>query len=254
MFQDGIFQGVAPDGTLSGGGNAYVSYTTSSGHTVRGRQWDIDNVKNSGYTQNMEVTDLTGEVSKLTTMAAQVIGGGGNVANLISSDPEFASYINSLLPEGTDFASLGSTEQTNALVLYAASRFGNTSNADLLSTAQSMAGASNLHALLSSGETPGEVIGNLSLFYGLGTAYAYKNGQTINNPVSFMNGLLNNEDFKEYLASEAGSKDVAGFTSAMNLINQNATGGGLDVSSVLSGGFNDPEITEMLNLLLNGEG
>ena len=80
-------------------------------------------------------------------------------------------------------------------------------------------------------------IGKMSLAYGMLTAYAYKNPSVLNTTnisdgatvqqtiLTRANNILESQDFKDYLASDAGRQDMAGYLASMNIISSNVEAG-----------------------------
>lgn len=96
----------------------------------------------------------------------------------------------------------------------------------------------------------GTAMSQAALAYGMYTAYAYstENPDKIaatNDPINIVNSMGGDTDFKDYINSEQGQKDLQGYLGALNMIN-NSTGDSLAVSHLLINGFNDDQLKALL--------
>ena len=67
-----------------------------------------------------------------------------------------------------------------------------------------------------------------------------------------MLGDMNSPGFIEYMNSDQGKADLAGYQSSMNMVNQSAQNGDA-LNSVLVNGFDDPELIGIMNSVINGK-
>lgn len=95
----------------------------------------------------------------------------------------------------------------------------------------------------------GTAMSQAALAYGMYTAYAYSTNPdkiaATNDPINIVNSMGGDTDFKDYINSEQGQKDLQGYLGALNMIN-NSTGDSLAVSHLLINGFNDDQLKALL--------
>jgi len=140
----------------------------------------------------------------------------------------------------------------NTAVLYAAQKVPQQSQTDILNMLTSANPKATIQASMQ--DDIGEGLSQAALVYGLYTAYAYSNGSedlinNTDNPIEILKSLdwtkEENAGFKTYLQGEQAKADLAGYMSAMNMINS-STGDPDAVAKVLTNGFGDPDLVKLL--------
>ena len=141
----------------------------------------------------------------------------------------------------------------NATILYAAKDTKNINQEEMTKLLTSEKGFDQIKKNLDNSETMGTALSQASLVYGMYTAYIYsgaggsndKEGDT-SNPMKALTALNTDENFKNYIKSEQGAKDMKAYLSAMNMINSSVDDEQA-VTKLLKTGFADPDLKALLN-------
>lgn len=141
----------------------------------------------------------------------------------------------------------------NATILYAAKDTKNINQEEMTKLLTSEKGFDQIKKNLDNSETMGTALSQASLVYGMYTAYIYsgaggsndKEGDT-SNPMKALTALNTDENFKNYIKSEQGAKDMKAYLSAMNMINSSVDDEQA-VTKLLQNGFADPDLKALLN-------
>lgn len=140
----------------------------------------------------------------------------------------------------------------NATILYAAKDSKNIDQNEIKKLLTSDDGMAQIKANLDKSETMGKALSQASLVYGMYTAYVYSgNGTTeykaaqTKDPLKAM-AAMNDPDFKKYINSDQGTKDLNAYLSAMNMINSSVDDEQA-VTKLLQNGFADPALKALLN-------
>ena len=267
-FSEGRFR-IAGTGDGSSGGTKTVTFQDSHGvsHTVTVSQADIDVVlsSNFGDASVMSMNELMGEVDKLTDVVSSIDpentgnGPGKQFVNAVFESAGFQEFLfdafgvdpedeDSLIAfgEALDAAmAAGATPSSlnaNGLVLYTAIHSTEMDSDALL---EALKGGSGLNDFIDYDNMP-DALANMSMVYGLCTAYAYKNNLDTSTYSKIMN-YAGTEGFLAYL-DEDGASDMSAYLSCMNMINENLSN--IDVIDVMANGFSDPSLVNMINEVL----
>lgn len=140
----------------------------------------------------------------------------------------------------------------NATILYAAKDSKNIDQNEIKELLNSDDGMAQIKANLDKSETMGKALSQASLVYGMYTAYVYSgNGTTeykaaqTKDPLKAM-AAMNDPDFKKYINSDQGTKDLNAYLSAMNMINSSVDDPQA-VTKLLQSGFADQNLKDLLN-------
>lgn len=141
---------------------------------------------------------------------------------------------------------------SNATILYAAKDSKNIDQNEIKKILTSDDGMAQIAGNLNDSKTMGKALSQASLVYGMYTAYIYSGDKTEQekkdltaNPISAL-GAMSDPDFKKYINSEQGTKDLNAYLSAMNMINSSVDDSQA-VTKLLQNGFNDPDLKALLN-------
>lgn len=140
----------------------------------------------------------------------------------------------------------------NATVLYAAKDTKNINQDEMKKILTSNNGFDQIKANLDKPETMGTALSQASLVYGMYTAYIYSGDKTEQekknltaNPITAL-GAMSDPDFKAYINSEQGAKDMNAYLSSMNMINSSVDDPQA-VTKLLQNGFADQDLKALLN-------
>lgn len=141
----------------------------------------------------------------------------------------------------------------NATILYAAKDSKNIDQNEIKKLLISDNGMDQIQANLKDSKTMGKALSQASLVYGMYTAYIYNGNGTdeqkakqTGNPMNALSAMNNDQDFKKYIKSEQGTKDLNAYLSAMNMINSSVDDEQA-VTKLLQKGFADPDLKALLN-------
>ena len=141
---------------------------------------------------------------------------------------------------------------SNATILYAAKDSKNIDQNEIKKILTSDDGMQQIAGNLNDSKTMGKALSQASLVYGMYTAYIYSGDKTEQekkdltaNPISALEAM-SDPDFKKYINSEQGTKDLKAYLSAMNMINSSVDDSQA-VTKLLQNGFNDPDLKVLLN-------
>lgn len=244
-----------------GGGSVYINpddadkladstfiTATEAGLGVNGLLDKVNDVTAFAAALNSDMLDSVFESDKFNKYMMTALGA--------TNESEVESKLESLIvkmaqqnPEKyPDYEAAQDQLLANVAVLYAASNAAGMSQADI----------SNL---LTSGRAQSTIVGNVStdtgmamsqaaLAYGMYTAYAYnKNDGTLiqatDDPVYIVSNLDSDLDFKNYINSPQGAKDLQGYLSALNMITSSA-GDSDAISHLLVNGFADDSLKALV--------
>ena len=259
---DGSFYGLsggetsedAGDGwtkTTYNGPNGQVSSYSKGTQTIDVVEKDKTAVDNSTFGDKEVITmeNMMNEIGGVTTLASGMLGASGGLAqalNTFAADPGFKGFVSSL---GVDADTIDDTEMMNAMVMYAAT---NTDlvDTDAMLTALKAAGSNPANVLAAAGASGNDMAAGLSsaaMIYGLATSYAYKNNLVKDNAINTMVAVIKDDGWNAYLESDQATKDIEGYSGAMNMISDNI--GNLNSKDLLSQGFASEDIIGMLNMV-----
>lgn len=264
-FSEGRFR-IAGTGDGSSGGTKTVTFLDSHGvaHTVTVSQADIDVVlaSNFGDENVMSMNELMGEVDELTAVVALLeptgTGSGADFLEAVYASDDYLSFFYDAFgvdPEDEESMAAfdaaidaleasgvpAETVNTNALVLYTAIHSTEMDTDRLLAELKE---GKQLKEYIDY-ENMADSMANMALIYGLCTAYAYKNNITADyNTIMQCPGT---PGFIAYLESD-GEKDVNGYLSCMDMINENLAN--IDIADILVNGFTDTSLVNMVNEVL----
>jgi len=158
-----------------------------------------------------------------------------------------------------DDGSWNSNVLANSLVLTAAQK---TQGMDtsFLGTAGS---AATLRAQLDNPATATDAMAKLALTYGMYTSYVQTNPSMEDKSEELLEqgnftGMTNilaeieSEEFRTYLASEQGQKDLNAYKASMQIVNDSASQSSEATQDILTNGFTDPNLVAALNGLMGG--
>ena len=142
---------------------------------------------------------------------------------------------------------------SNATILYAAKDTKNINQEEMKNLLTSNDGFNQIKENLKNPKTMGKALSQASLVYGMYTAYIYSGAGGSNdkesdtsNPMNALTALNTDENFKNYIKSEQGAKDMNAYLSAMNMINSSVDDPQA-VTKLLKSGFADPDLKALLN-------
>lgn len=145
------------------------------------------------------------------------------------------------------------TLMANATILYAAKDSKNIDQNKIKEILTSDNGMEQIKNNLNKPETMGTALSQASLVYGMYTAYIYSGNGTKDYkeaqtaiPTNALNAMKNDPDFKKYINSDQGTKDLKAYLSAMNMINSSVDDEQA-VTKLLKTGFADPDLKDLLN-------
>lgn len=177
-------------------------------------------------------------------------GGGWNMKNqaLMKALGDKASALGMDVNTQESFNKL----MSNATILYAAKDSKNIDQNEIKKILTSDDGMAQIKANLDKSETMGTALSQASLVYGMYTAYIYSGDKTEQekkdltaNPISAL-GAMSDPDFKKYINSEQGTKDLNAYLSSMNMINSSVDDPQA-VTNLLKNGFADQDLKALLN-------
>ena len=183
--------------------------------------------------------------------AAAKDGGGWNMKNpaLVAALSAKAEELGMDVNDENVLPSL----MSNATILYAAKDSKNIDQNKIKEILTSDNGMEQIKNNLNKPETMGTALSQASLVYGMYTAYVYngsgspaeKATQT-KDPMNALNAMKNDPEFKAYINSPQGTKDLKAYLSAMNMINSSVDDEQA-VTKLLKTGFDDPDLKDLLN-------
>lgn len=173
---------------------------------------------------------------------------GVSNADALSGTALEAALNDKMIALGLDNPEDAQKVMVNGAVLYAAQNATIQTEDEVITL---LAGSDTKGAILANlnGGDSGKALSQAALAYGMYTAYAYSKGDqdlidSTSNPIDILNGL-EDPGFKEYMDTEQAEKDLQGYMSALNMIND-STDNADAVSSVLVNGFNDPNLIALV--------
>ena len=178
--------------------------------------------------------------------AAANAGGGWNMDNM--------TLMGVLGDRATELGmNVDETLMANATILYAAKDSKNIDQNKIKEILTSDNGMEQIKNNLNKPETMGTALSQASLVYGMYTAYIYSGNGTKDYkeaqtaiPTNALNAMKNDPDFKKYINSDQGTKDLKAYLSAMNMINSSVDDEQA-VTKLLKTGFADPDLKDLLN-------
>lgn len=142
---------------------------------------------------------------------------------------------------------------SNATILYAAKDTKNINQEEMKKLLTSKNGFEQIRSNLDNSETMGTALSQASLVYGMYTAYIYSGNGTdeqkanqTGNPMNALTALNTDENFKDYINSPQGAKDMKAYLSSMNMINSSVDDPQA-VTKLLKSGFADQDLKDLLN-------
>lgn len=142
---------------------------------------------------------------------------------------------------------------SNATILYAAKDTKNINQEEMKKLLTSKNGFEQIRSNLDNSETMGTALSQASLVYGMYTAYIYSGNGTdeqkanqTGNPMNALTALNTDENFKNYINSPQGAKDMKAYLSSMNMINSSVDDPQA-VTKLLKSGFADQDLKDLLN-------
>ncbi len=142
---------------------------------------------------------------------------------------------------------------SNATILYAAKDTKNINQEEMKNLLTSNDGFDQIKKNLDNPKTMGKALSQASLVYGMYTAYIYSGAGGSNdkeadtsNPMNALTALNTDENFKNYIKSDQGAKDMNAYLSSMNMINSSVDDPQA-VTKLLQSGFADQDLKDLLN-------
>lgn len=142
---------------------------------------------------------------------------------------------------------------SNATILYAAKDTKNINQEEMKNLLTSNDGFDQIKKNLDNPKTMGKALSQASLVYGMYTAYIYSGNGTdeqkanqTGNPMNALTALNTDENFKDYINSPQGAKDMKAYLSSMNMINSSVDDPQA-VTKLLKSGFADQDLKDLLN-------
>jgi len=176
-------------------------------------------------------------------------------------DAEMGKLVNQMVGENATAAQKGAAQNEiiyNAAAMYAAYEVQSLSEKDIqeLFNGEKTAKEQISANLNGANKDYGKALAQAAVAYGMYTSYAYDSGDSTkitatDAPLDVLSSSdLNSTAFKAYLAGTTGSADLAGYLSALNMINS-STGDKNAVSTVLMNGYSDPNLVTIVNNAVN---
>lgn len=141
---------------------------------------------------------------------------------------------------------------SNATILYAAKDTKNINQEEMKNLLTSNDGFDQIKKNLDNSKTMGKALSQASLVYGMYTAYVYSGNGTdeqkakqTRNPMNAL-AAMDDPEFKKYINSDQGAKDMNAYLSAMNMINSSVDDPQA-VTKLLKSGFADQDLKDLLN-------
>lgn len=140
----------------------------------------------------------------------------------------------------------------NAAVLYASQNAMNFTD-DQIDNLFSTTGVDIIKENLTTTGKTTDGMAQAALIYGMYTAYANSEefgnaslqGQT-ENPIAVLNALENDDNFKKYVSSEQGQKDLDAYLGALGIISDSAASNPSAVEHLMVNGFNNAELKDLV--------
>jgi len=231
-------------------GDVTVSYKGSA-FTVNAE--DIQKLSGSSYAK-IGAEDLLGKVDFAAGLCAGLVGNDTSALySLVNSAGyrkdtasamgfenvgEYMTYLSTLEPAAkNEFLA-------NSLVLSAAQNSSATINESILTNLAAGKINTNINSV--------DAIAETAAVYALYTAYAQDKGLSTDGITgnSTLNKELASEDFMKYAASDAAKADLEAYLSAMNVVNDATSGNATGTKDVLTNGFSDAELAELLGSMM----
>lgn len=223
--------------------------------TVRVKLRDLMAVSQSAFGDEEVVTvdqlmrNVQGVLSK-SQFASAVIGSSGYQAFLTELAGDDAEMLEKLESEDAN--------ESNLLVFYAAQNTREAPGEEMLGSLAELYMSYDDGADPSQNDLTAEDVSDIALLYGLATAYAYRNHQEGDDPVSVRSVFTDPDSlsgFLTYLDSDEGHADMAGYVSCMNILNENMqadTFNQEDYYYITEAGYTAGDIVGALNTVLHG--
>lgn len=253
--------------------NAETVTTEYNGVTLTFSQDDIDALNASTFMTSSSlggVSGLLNKVSDVTAFAAGLMDSslGSTAADLLTQvfdSDEFIDYISGVLPEaeqealidqlmdsGFSYDAAVAQVETNMAVLYASQAATKMDTDDVLTLLKSGSTKSQILTTMNS-STDGSTttaFAQAALAYGMYTAYANStecSDSTAKDKsvLEVLSALDTDSGFASYLTTSQAETDLAGYMSALNMINSGSTNTDA-VSGLLLNGFSDSDLIEAL--------
>ncbi len=193
--------------------------------------------------------NVQGVLSK-SQFASAVIGSSGYQAFLTELAGDDAEMLEKLESEDAN--------ESNLLVFYAAQNTREAPGEEMLGSLAELYMSYDDGADPSQNDLTAEDVSDIALLYGLATAYAYRNHQEGDDPVSVRSVFTDPDSlsgFLTYLDSDEGHADMAGYVSCMNILNENMqadTFNQEDYYYITEAGYTAGDIVGALNTVLHG--
>lgn len=253
-----------------GGGKVYINpddaakladttFITATGLGVNGLLDKVNNVTTfaAALDSNMLKTVFRSDKFKNYMMTALGITPTGDPAqdahsledSLTIMAAEMMEQYPSLYPDTDDgYDAAVSQIRANLAVMYSASNAAGMSQEDISNLLASGAATSTIIGNVST--DTGTAMSQAALAYGMYTAYAYNTGNkdlinATNSPASVVLHMDADENFRNYINSEQGQKDLQGYLSALNMINS-SSGDSEAVTHLLVNGFADDALKTLI--------
>lgn len=275
QFKGGVFVGTDAKAYKYGDSTVYLTdadikalqesaYITADGLGIENLLTKVDSVVNfgTGMILNEEGTGLSAFGQLLNTDEYRTF-----LANSLGFESTNSAFDDKMAELSGGDPTVAQKILVNNAVLYAAKN--STTSKDDLFTILTSTNPKKAITDGMDGDT-GKGLAQASAAYGLYTAYVYalpddyteedSDGNTVtkqqliantSNPVDILNGL-DNENFQKYLKNADGSwteqaqRDFDGYMAAMNMINSSSANNTAAVEKLLTNGFTDPDLVELL--------
>ena len=231
----------------------------------------VNALKESTFNKDMTMDELTTQLDEVIGIAQELDGNGGlafkkllNSAGFradakdaldVETDEEYYAEVEKLVAEimknnpGMTQEQALSLVNTRAAVIYTAKQSSSLS----VDEATSLFTNANLASIVNKMESEnGEGLVQAAIVCGMYTAYVNNSGnniqdQTVNTQTVL--DALENDDFRAYINSDQGKKDLEGYLGALNMINS-AVDEKAAVSDLLVNGFNNEDLVGSLEDLV----
>ena len=234
---------------------------------------DITNLKNSSFGE-IGLENLLGKVDE-ATLYALAADPNSSLGQLIASQEEFLiekigedAYFEAILAraqllaskDGEDLNDLETSDpdlyneymenamkdvNANSAILNAATN----SSAAITDTFIDDIKAGNAKdAIKDNASDAGTTMSQIAFAYGMYTSYCAANNIPVEGDLDHNEVLdtLASEEFKTYMTTEQAEKDMEGYMSAMNMVNDSSSANSDAVTSILVNGMSDPDLLAML--------
>ena len=271
--KDGVFKDPATVANTPGSGITAVNY---GGTTIYMSEQDIQNLKDSTFLNASTLKGSSGLLDQVNMVTGIAAGMADGALSAVYNDPEFVKTAMSVLGVTTKeeyeakviematnmynngnggYASYNDAlaqVQANAAVLYAAESATKFTTDDI----NKLFSDTGIDEIKNNLKTQGQTTTGMAqsaLVYGMYTAYAhseeYGNATlqaNTGNASEVLKALQEDANFKKYVASEAGQKDIDAYMGALGVITDSAKSDPAAVEHLITNGFANSELKEVV--------